>query len=46
MIACVCGGILEFLFVTAIFAPIVVFIKKLCKKRGCDCECHDEGKDG
>lgn len=39
MIACVCGGWVEFLLVFTI-PPIYKLIKWICKKFKCNCECH------
>lgn len=44
MIACICGGWIEILLISsgAICVGIWTALKRLCKKRGCDCECHKQ----
>jgi hypothetical protein len=44
-IACICGGILEALAAIGLgLGALFVFLKKLCKRRGCGCECHEKEK--
>jgi len=45
MLACICGGVLETFLVITGLGVLFAFLKKLCKKRGCGCECHEKEKN-